>query len=131
MASNYSGMVSLDGPEYFVTRNDQHSSEKMMYKYKTIQVIISTSGLYRFECKMDDVSYLVSIGTIDLYTNSFDTTNVSKNRLTYKYGREGVHRNSFTVSLRPSNYILVVSLSDGFEKTFSILINGPASVTFS
>jgi len=131
VTSSYSGAVTVNSPIYFVNRNDKYRYEKMMYRYKKIRVTMSTSGFYRFECNIDNFPYLVYIGTIDLYKKSFNTTNVSMNRLKYKYGGEGIHRSSFGVSLRSGDYILVVSVIDAYEKSFSILITGPASVTFS
>jgi hypothetical protein len=116
---------------YFVNRYDRYGHENITYRYEKIQVIISTSGFYRFECNKDNYPYFVYIGTIDLYVNSFNTENLSMNRLTYKYGGEGIHRSSFGVSLRSINYILVVSVTDICKKPFSILVTGPANVTFS
>jgi hypothetical protein len=103
----------------------------MTYRYKIIRVTISTSGFYTFECNIDNIPHFVFIGNIDLYKKSFNTTNLPMNRLKYKYGGEGIHRSSFGVSLRSGDYILVVSVIDTYEKSFSILITGPASVTFS
>ena len=103
----------------------------MTYRYKQIRVILSTSGFYNFECKIDKFPYFVEIGNIDLYKDSFNTINLSMNRLAYEYGGEGIHRSSFGVSLRSGEYILVVSITDVNEKSFSILITGPAHVTFS
>jgi hypothetical protein len=121
----------MDCSVYFVNRNDKYGGEKMTYRYKQIRVTISKSGFYIFECNKDNFPHFVYIGTIDLYTHSFDTKNLSINRLSYKYGGEGIHRSSFGVSLQSGDYILVVSVIDAYEKSFSILITGPASVTFS
>jgi hypothetical protein len=94
--------------------------------------MVSTSGIYKFECNTDHDPPFVSVGTIDLYINSFNAANLSTNRLTYENRDKGIHKSSFGVSLRSdNNYILVVSVIDTCEKSFSILITGPASATFS
>ena len=131
VTSNYSGAITVNSPVYFVNRNDKYNYENVTYRYEKIRVIISTSGFYRFQCNIDNFPYFVFIGTIDLYTNSFDITNLSMNRLTYKDGDEGIHRSSFGVSLRAGDYILLVSVTNVDERSFSILITGPASITFS
>ncbi|CAF1370295.1 unnamed protein product, partial [Rotaria sordida] len=46
VTSNYSGAVTMNSPTYVVERNDIYRYEKMTYRYKSIRVIISTSGVY-------------------------------------------------------------------------------------
>lgn len=121
----------MDSPMYFVQRSDQYTSEEMTYRFKKIPVTISTSGFYQFECNIDNIPYFVSIGTMDLYTGSFNAKNLSDNRLKYEDGDEGIHRNSFGTSVSSGDYILVVSLTEAYEKTFSISVTGPADVKFA
>jgi hypothetical protein len=103
----------------------------MAYRYERIRVIVSKSGFYKFECNKDQFPLFVSVGTIDLYINSFNPANLSMNRLTHENVNGGIHRSSFGVSLlTANNYILVVSVIGTCEKSFSILITGPASVAF-
>lgn len=131
VTSNYSGAITVASPVYFVDRHDKYGYENVTYKYERIRVIISTYGLYRFECNTDNFAYFVYIGTTELYKNSFYPTNLSMNRLSYKYGGEGIHRSSFGVFLRPGDYILVVSVIHNYEKKFSIMITGPSTVIFA
>ena len=131
ITSTYSGAITVYNPVYFVKRNDRNIYEEMTYRYTKIPVIITTYGLYRFECNVNNFPHFVYIGTIDLYTNSFNSTDLSINRLTYKYAGEGIHKNYFGVLLRFGRYILVVSIIDTYEQSFSVSITGPEIVTFS
>ena len=104
----------------------------MAYRYERIRVIILKSGFYEFECNKDQSPPFVFIGTIDLYTNSFNPVDILRNRLTHENNAEGIHRNHFGILLQQNhNYNLVVSIIDTCEKSFFISITGPANVSFS
>ena len=123
-------MITVNSPTYYIDRRDRYGSERMTYRYEQIRVVVSTSGYYTFHCNKQDYPYFVLIGTIGLYQNKFDTSNVLKNQL-LDYDDGSIHRSTFDVLLQPADYILVISVTKILQSPFSILVVGPANVTFS
>lgn len=95
------------------------------YYYKAIQFFVSTHGSYSFK----SVSQIDMYGY--LYAQYFDATNLYINLLIYDDDSNGGLQFYFRFSLQSGTYVLVATTYSGnVTGSFSIVVNGPANITF-
>jgi len=95
------------------------------YHYKAIQIIVSISDFYSFR----SVSQIDMYGY--LYARYFNATNLYINLLAYDDNSGGNLQFHFEFLLQPGNYVLVAMICSGnVIGSFSIIVSGPANVTF-
>lgn len=125
VTSNYFGAFTSNS-SIFLANSTYGFFNPITYNYEKTEVIVSKGGFYGFEIINE---YYGS--NIDLYKNSFNTTNILINRMTYEYGSNDISKKSFGVLIQPGKYILIIASRYSSTDSFSVLVTGPASVTFS